>query len=498
MIREQSEDKIVGQGIAAYIDYINNIRLNDLIMALDHILVQETDFLAEVANKSANALAEIDLAKTEINNIVTANRGNITGMHGFIAEFAEAGVRNAREAFKGLQNSVILLNNNGPADLILQGNEVQMKFYANILEEVKQAEKYRDMKMMFPKDHFEVIMKIMSGAKDVEFNGSLLSGAKIDRIKKLVENETNLRGIPHEQWLKSSVHDYKEVQRGVIKKTLENEIKGIKKQTSEQKFGIKKEAVRKRQEAYQEAQSSFGEATKVAGLGAAVQGGLNIGLFIYQKHKAGKEIWNFDINDWEECGLTTAAGALKGGVSGYAIYSLTNVFNLAAPSAGAITSGTFGLSSAVIKYRLGEISTDEFIELVTFNAIDSTGAAIGAAIGQTVIPIPVAGALVGSIVVNTALSLGKDIFNEQEEKAINYYKEKINLYVEALEEKYQLALTELLNKYYQLGELQQYSFDFNLNIQLKFVSSISLAELTGVQVEKVLKNLDEIDKYFKL
>lgn len=52
------------------------------------------------------------------------------------------------------------MNDNGAADILLQGNEVQMKFYSNILEEIKQASRYENMIMMFPKDHVEVIEKL--------------------------------------------------------------------------------------------------------------------------------------------------------------------------------------------------------------------------------------------------------------------------------------------------------------------------------------------------
>ena len=47
-----------------------------------------------------------------------------------------------------------------------------------------------------------------------------------------------------------------------------------------------------------------------------------------------------------------------------------------------------------------------------------------------------------------------------------------------------------------VGELQQYAFDFNINVKLRFVSSINLAKSVGVPEISILKNEDEIDKYF--
>ena len=118
MVNKQYIDNNVEQGIAAYIDYLNNIRLKDLMDAIELILVTETEKLSDLSTRSANALANLDWAKIEINNLVEINRGGDDGIHGFIAEFAETGIRNAKDVFQGLQKSVILLNNNSPADLI--------------------------------------------------------------------------------------------------------------------------------------------------------------------------------------------------------------------------------------------------------------------------------------------------------------------------------------------------------------------------------------------
>ncbi len=56
MISEQTIDNNVDQGIASYVDYLNNIRLIDLMNTLDSILTSETDKLSDLATKSANAL----------------------------------------------------------------------------------------------------------------------------------------------------------------------------------------------------------------------------------------------------------------------------------------------------------------------------------------------------------------------------------------------------------------------------------------------------------
>ena len=235
---------------------------------------------------------------------------------------------------------------------------------------------------------------------------------------------------------------------------------------------------------------------EVVSMGAAIQGGLNFGIFVYQKHEEGKEIWQFTAEDWKEGGVKTAEGAFKGGFSGYAIYGLTNVCHLSAPSAGAIASGTFGLIDAVMKFRSGEIDDDGFLSLVTINALDATGAAVGAAIGQTLIPVPVVGALIGSIVASNVLGLGKNILSARERAIIAEYQRKADLFVANLDVQYAPILETLLDKYRKLGELQTYAFNLDLNIQLRFAASVDLARFIGVSETEILHNEAEIDDFF--
>lgn len=496
MVNEQTIVNNVEQGIASYVDYLNNIRLMDLFNKLEVILSSETGKLSDLATKTAHAISKLDWAKTEINNLIGTNRGGERGIHGFISEIAETGIRTARDVFQKQRVSVQLLNDNGPADILLRGEKVQMKFYENILKEIRQASKYSDMKIMFPKDHVEVIDMVMNDAKSIEYNHNRLSYSQIINIRKAIEDESAIRNSPYDQWLEPSLLKYKEVQKEVIDKTISREVNEVKKQAAQQKTDIKQAADTDREMAHQEARANFGEASKVAGIGAAVQGGLSLGIFLYRKRKEGKEVWNFDIDDWKECGVSTATGAIKGGISGYAIYGLTNVCHLAAPSAGAITSGLLGISSAIAEYRKGALDADGFIDLVTLNAIDATGAAIGASLGQVIIPIPVVGALIGSIASSIALRLGKDILNEKEIGIIDLYQEKINEYISELDKENQLKIDNLLNQYHGLGELQEYSFDYDTNVELRFVSSIRLARTTGIPERNILKNEYEIDEYF--
>lgn len=98
-----------------------------------------------------------------------------------------------------------------------------------------------------------------------------------------------------------------------------------------------------------------------------------------------------------------------------------------------------------MKFRSGEIDDDGFLSLVTINALDATGAAVGAAIGQTLIPVPVVGALIGSIVASNVLGLGKNILSARERAIIAEYQRKADLFVANLDVQYAANIGKLFS-----------------------------------------------------
>ena len=148
-----------------------------------------------------------------------------------------------------------------------------------------------------------------------------------------------------------------------------------------------------------------------------------------------------------------------------------------------------------MKFRSGEIDDDGFLSLVTINALDATGAAVGAAIGQTLIPVPVVGALIGSIVASNVLGLGKNILSARERAIIAEYQRKADLFVANLDVQYAQNIETLLDKYRKLGAADL-CIQSDLNIQLRFAASVDLARFTGVSETEILHNEAEIDDFF--
>jgi hypothetical protein len=152
------------QAVASWVNYLNQVRLDRLMKALD---VQNVN-LEKAMNTMKEAVDIID------KDIIDKNRGGVTGMHGFIAEVAESGISNARKEILGKRPNCIWINDNGPVDIKRDGVCIQQKFSASgghlSLQAVRQhLDKYPDFlkngKYQVPEDHYEQIKRLLSISK---------------------------------------------------------------------------------------------------------------------------------------------------------------------------------------------------------------------------------------------------------------------------------------------------------------------------------------------
>lgn len=309
----------------------------------------------------------------------------------------------------------------------------------------------------------------------------------------MINDITESKGLTsYKYWMKSSALDYKDAQKNSIHSLIDSEEKNIRKTVRLKQQELNK----KRLVAQKHALPNLKEANKVARNAAFLQGGLALMSTVYGKYKEGKSIFEFEQSDWLDCGLDTAEGVVKGAISGYSIYGLTNVFGISAPNASALVMATYGMIDIILKYRSTEITQDEFMNLLTLNVMDASFATIGACIGQIMIPIPVLGSVVGSISTSIIWEIGKGILNEREQRIIQDYKENLNSYIKTIDENYLVIYNEIIEKYKKLGEIQAYSFDLSINTKLRFEYSIEMAESLEIEDNKILHDLSEIDNYF--
>ncbi|AMC94107.1 hypothetical protein AOC36_08930 [Erysipelothrix larvae] len=495
MIKKRSINQGIIQGVADYFDFINVMRLDTLENNLKRIFASQEINLESISKRSKQAIDCLSGAEKTIDSLIISRRGADKGVHGFIAEFTEEAIRNSRSIYQKISEHCHVLNDNGITDLNLNGENVQMKFNNNIRQGLEHAKNYRSMKLMIPKDKFEICDKIMNGERYLSYDGEL-SLRKTSAIKQIIQDESKARGQHYTEWLIPSVSKYDDVQKGNIFETLGKEKESIIKQTSIDKAHVEETMLKQKEIAIQNATPSMSEALKSSGVVVLLHGGINFGLFVLAQHQNGKEIWQFDREDWKNGGIQTIKGSVKGGISGLSIYALTNFTKMPSPIAASINSCAFGISNAIIRYRNSEIDEHEFVSLLMLSTLDSTGSAIGATIGKTLIPIPILGALVGSVVMTTALNVGQDMFSTYERDYIIKRQEEINDYVHSLNQEYQAMYEKLIESTRKLGTIQEYAFDFDANIQLQFESSIDLARLSGVLESNIIHDETEVDDYF--
>ena len=94
------------------------------------------------------------------------------------------------------------------------------------------------------------------------------------------------------------------------------------------------------------------------------------------------------------------------------------------------------------------------------------------------------------------MQIGKGLLNNKEKDILAKYQSSVESYIYNLDNDYRKKYDELMSKYYRLGQIQDYSFQLDLNIELQFIASIDLANQAGVVEKDILHSEIEIDSYF--
>jgi len=468
------------QALAAWIDYLNQLRLNEL--------------LAKLASQDINleqALAELQKMKDNISDLITSNRGGTKGLHGFIAEAAETGIENARRLIKGLDANCKWINDNGPADLLRDGVEIQQKFAQAGghfgLEMIKEhLERYPDFvknggKYQIPKDFYEEIKRLMELSQEEAAKESSSTYQLWKWVHKFFEEDK----VIDLNNLEPSVLDYSEVQVGKIDETVEQEEENIKAEDKEL-----------RDKAYEESKPTLKQGAKAAAISAGLEGGMAFCLGVARKLRQGKRIHEFTAEDWKEVGIDTSKGAAKGGIRGAVVYSMTNFTATPAAAANALVTASIGITGQAYQLRQGKISAEDFIVNSEVLCLDVTVSTVASVLGQVLIPVPVLGAIIGNIVVMFLYQIAKNLLSEKEQKLIANYRESFTSLNKMLEERYQELVDQLKNEFAKFSSMLELAFDRNVNINIAFEGSVRLADYLGVPQYKLLHDKQDIDRYF--
>ena len=468
------------QIIGGVVEEVNQLRFTDLQAALDIQGKALTDALKEIQKVR-------DFIGTPEHIL-----GNHLTKHGEIAEQVEVGIRNARDLIEQQPPTATFetVGRTDPADYLVDGVEVQSKFINgatknldHVLEHMNKYQNFgRDGSYYhIPRDHYEVIEKVLKGEL---IDG--LAGKTVRRLQEQIQDIEQTTGKPFTTVVKPGVSSYAEVQQGQIHETLETHEDTIRNRDADQRSVIEIEH-----------QASINEMAQVALKGAAIGAGLKVTFKLIEKVREGKNPFKgeFQIEDWQDIGISAAQGSVMGGISGTSIYAVTNFANLSAPLAGAILSASYSVASLVDRYRKGEIDLDEFLNLGQLVCAESGMVAVGTAIGQAAIPMPVLGAVVGTIASRLVIGFGQQYLTDQADTLEVWMKQYQAQWEQRIDVTYHAVLQQIMAAFEKLDDLMDAAFDESKNTALRLQTSINLARVFGVVEAAIIHDIDELDKF---
>ncbi|MDE0238990.1 MAG: hypothetical protein OXQ84_02165 [bacterium] len=420
--------------------------------------------------------------------------GSAHTKHGEIAEQVHVGVRRAFDVLHQRTPSASFegVDRFGRVDYLDRGREIQSKFYnglQNTLEGIRShAEQHKDFTSsgggyQAPKDQFEQLEQLLdSGAIDG------LSNRSVERLQRAVENLERTTGRPLEDLVESSEVRYDEIQQARVHETIKDR---------EHRLTDKNEELK--DQARGEHGPSMSGAVTAAAVGAAAGGSVCFAQAVWVKYREGKNPFQgeFCVEDWKDVGLDTAKGAGTGAVAGGTLYLLTNSTDLAAPFAGALVSSLMGIGDLLGQYHAGEIDVDQFVDCSLMVAAEAAIVSLSAAAGQTLVPIPMLGAFVGSIAGKIVASAVRDGLGEAESELVERLKAYEAEAIGKLDDALRAVIEELDAHFGRLSDLVRIAFDETVNTQLRLAASIQIAEAVQVPDNQILRSKADLDTFME-
>lgn len=388
------------QGIGAIVHEANQLRADELLRNF-----KNQDINLESALQELQQIRDVVAKPQHI-------QGSDLTKHGIIAEHAEVGFNNADNLVVGKSPTHVKeLKKSSHIDYYKNGQPIQLKCVQKSLS-IDAINEHLTENPDFisgqggvyniPRDFYEKIQKWrrLSPRELSNLSSSAEEGDVARKVIEEIKKFERANNVKFEDAVYPSQTTYDEVQLGKIENTINKK---------EQKINEVDEAERKKYEL--QARASLKEGLKVAGIAAAIDGVLSFGMTVISKFNQGKKLSEFTNDDWRDIFKETGIGVARGGVTGGSIYALTNVAGMSAPFAAGIVTATFGLVKQAVQLGRGQISTDDFIYNMGQLAVDTAVTGVGAAVGQLLIPVPVVGAIIGSIVATTILgTIRKNLF----------------------------------------------------------------------------------------
>ena len=460
---------------ASIVGALNAARINDEAVKL---AAQNAAFF--------KATEQIEMVRKFVAN-PDAILGSARTKHGEIAEQVEVGIRNARAALLQQEMPATFegVGRCAPADYLLNGDAIQSKFINGVNSNLNHVLDHMDKYSYFgrdgsyyhiPKDTYETVLRIKNGLPTAE----LSEKSRATILHRIQEIELQ-SGKPFEAVVQPSSSNYADVQSGKVNDTLDAHDEELRRGNENSKVQI-----------VDEHKPSLSGAAQAALIAGAVGGAISLGSSLYGKYRQGKNPFKggFSVDDWREVGLDTAKGGGGGALAGAAIYVLTNNAALPAPFAGAIVSAAKGISSLLCDYNSGMITFEEFTDLGLIVCAESAIVGLATAAGQTLIPIPIVGAVIGSlagkVLAEFVLGKGRDVAEQM--------RRDMELYLSSIGSHYRALLDEIEAKFESLGRLTEAAFQLKANADL-LTASANLARSYGVTEGMIIHDHSELDSF---
>lgn len=479
----------------------------------DGILKDEKLFIDSVTRIQLEAAEKAQIAQEALNESIgyvenvrdfVSDPQHILGplrtKHGEIAEHVEVEIGNAKRVMAKLAPNRTFegVGRTAPEDYLIDGVQVQSKFIngANktldaVLGHMQDYPEFtpKGGYYQIPKDQFDTINRVLSGETDG------INIRTINKCKDAIAAIEQSSGKSFSEVVRPGLSNYKDVQLGTIDKTLDGYEQEFRHQNANENVRIQQARREKTEAAAHIKEPSWNKAAQAGLVSAVISGTTMAGIKVYRKIHGGQRITDFTLADWKEVGYDFAKGGARGGVSGIAIYWLTAKEVFSAPFAGAVVSTSMGVASLYKEYKAGDLSALEFSESVNSLSVEAGIAAIGSAIGQAVIPIPVLGAVIGSAVSKAALEITKHVVGQREEELITRMQQEYDALVARLSEECSAKLREMNAYFTSLGGFINAALSPESVARL--YGSVELARFLHVPESLIIHNIPELDLFIQ-
>mgnify|MGYP001043888875 FL=1 len=204
---------------------------------------------------------------------------------------------------------------------------------------------------------------------------------------------------------------------------------------------------------------------------AAIAAGISMVLSLSAKLvKEGKCFWDYEADDWRDVLFDVGIGGMAGGVSASVLNIVGSYSASAVPGVSALLMATFGIVSLVPDYMDGKLTTDEFIVEAEMICFDAALILLSGVMGQTIIPVPALGAVIGSVAGMIATAIIQEIWGDELRELLM----EINQHIKTLFERIKDFFVGIWEKLKAIKNLLAYLLDddFNHSLQCRYKKSL--------------------------